>query len=63
VVDAGDLTVTEPSGVSKLSLITCTGWDSGKREYQERLVVTAELVKVEPQRRRISFIFSSKMGR
>jgi LPXTG-site transpeptidase (sortase) family protein len=63
VVDAGDLTVTEPSEISQLSLITCTGWDSGKREYQERLVVTAELVKVEPQRRRISFISSSKMSR
>ncbi|MGB6420391.1 MAG: sortase, partial [Anaerolineales bacterium] len=63
VVGAGDLTVTEPSEVSQLSLITCTGWDSGKREYQERLVVTAELVKVEPQRRRISFISSSKISR
>jgi LPXTG-site transpeptidase (sortase) family protein len=63
VVAAGDLTVTEPSEVSQLSLITCTGWDSGKREYQERLVVTAELVKVEPQRRQISFISSSKMSR
>ena len=63
VVDAGDLTVTEPSEVSQLSLITCTGWDSEKREYKERLVVTAELVKVEPQRRRISFISSSQMSR
>ncbi|MFC2055340.1 sortase domain-bontaining protein [Chloroflexota bacterium] len=54
VVDAGDLTVTKPSEVSQLSLITCTGWDSGKREYQERLVVIADLVKVEPQRRQIS---------
>jgi LPXTG-site transpeptidase (sortase) family protein len=63
VVDAGDLTVTEPSEVSQLSLITCTGWDSGEREYKERLVVTAELVKIEPQRRRISFISSSQMSR
>jgi LPXTG-site transpeptidase (sortase) family protein len=63
VVDASDLTVTEPSEVSQLSLITCTGWDSGKRKYQERLVVTAELVKVEPQRKQISFFFSSKTSR
>ena len=63
VVGAADLTVTEPSEVSQLSLITCTGWDSGKREYQERLIVTAELVKVEPQRRRISFISSSQTSR
>ena len=63
VVGAGDLTVTEPSDVSQLSLITCTGWDSRKREYQERLVVIAELVKVEPQRRRISYILSSKTSR
>jgi LPXTG-site transpeptidase (sortase) family protein len=48
IVDATAVDVTYPSSKPQLTLITCTEWDSALREYTHRLVVIADLVKVEP---------------
>jgi LPXTG-site transpeptidase (sortase) family protein len=49
VVPQTDLSVVRPTDATQLTLITCTGWDPGVRYYQDRLVVMADLVEVEPK--------------
>ena len=48
VVEDSDLTVLKPSDKSELTLITCTNWDKDLKLYLNRLVVVADLNKVEP---------------
>jgi LPXTG-site transpeptidase (sortase) family protein len=43
-----DLSVLEPTGASVLTLITCADWSSDQNKYLSRLVVVADLEKVEP---------------
>jgi LPXTG-site transpeptidase (sortase) family protein len=49
VVAQTDLSVVRPTDGTQLTLITCAGWDQTLRYYQDRLVVVADLVKVEPK--------------
>ncbi len=48
IVGDSDLSVIEPTTNPQLTLITCAGWDPDLRLYLERMVVFADLVKVEP---------------
>jgi LPXTG-site transpeptidase (sortase) family protein len=49
VVTQNDLWVTQPTQSSQLTLITCTDWSKESQIYLKRLVVFADLVKVEAQ--------------
>jgi sortase (surface protein transpeptidase) len=44
-----ELSVVEPSEKGRLTLITCTGYDTSLGIYVNRLVVSADLVQVEPR--------------
>jgi LPXTG-site transpeptidase (sortase) family protein len=48
VVEPTDLTILEPSPASRLTLITCTEWDSESGFYVKRYVVYADLTEVTP---------------
>jgi LPXTG-site transpeptidase (sortase) family protein len=48
VVEETDMTVTEPTDNSELTLITCTDWDSTTKFYLKRLVVSGDLITVRP---------------
>jgi LPXTG-site transpeptidase (sortase) family protein len=48
VVEDTDLTVIQESTKPKLTLITCTGWNNQVRLYLQRLVVSAELINMQP---------------
>jgi LPXTG-site transpeptidase (sortase) family protein len=50
IVAETDTSVVKPGDNKELTLITCTGWDADSRFYLERLVVSADLVDVEPIR-------------
>jgi LPXTG-site transpeptidase (sortase) family protein len=45
IVPEDDLSVLEGDERSQLNLISCVGWDQQTRTYQERLIVTANLVE------------------
>ncbi len=47
ITSADDLGVTAPTTGSQLTLITCTEWDEEQEMYLSRLVVFADLVRVE----------------
>jgi len=51
-----ELGVLEPTQSDQLTLVTCTGWDRARRVYDGRLVLVADLVGVEPNRRQISSV-------
>jgi LPXTG-site transpeptidase (sortase) family protein len=42
-VDAGATEVVFPTGDSRLTLLTCTGWDGDLQHYTQRMVVVARL--------------------
>ena len=46
-VEETDLTVVGPTDKPQLTLITCAGWDNRIRYYVSRLVVSADLEKVD----------------
>ena len=48
VVQDSDLSVLEPTDKSQLTLITCTNWNKDLKLYLDRLIVVADLAKVEP---------------
>jgi LPXTG-site transpeptidase (sortase) family protein len=48
VVADTDLSVIEQEGDARVTLITCINWSEELHDYLDRLVVTANLVKVEP---------------
>jgi sortase A len=48
IVDDSDLSVVEPSDSPKLTLITCVEWDEEEEIYLKRLVLFADLVRVDP---------------
>jgi LPXTG-site transpeptidase (sortase) family protein len=48
VVSDSELSVLEPTDESQLTLITCTNWNKDLKLYLDRLVVFADLDKVEP---------------
>ena len=50
LVEETDLSVVEATDGSQLTLITCASWDPQIRYYVQRLIVTADLEKVEPLR-------------
>lgn len=50
IVGQTDTVVVSPTAAKQLTLVTCTGWDANTRFYMERLVVTANLIDVEPRR-------------
>ncbi len=50
LVEETDLSVVEASDSSRITLITCASWNPQIRYYIQRLVITAELEKVEPLR-------------
>jgi LPXTG-site transpeptidase (sortase) family protein len=50
LVEETDLSVIEATDGSQLTLITCASWDPQIRYYAQRLIVTADLEKVEPLR-------------
>jgi LPXTG-site transpeptidase (sortase) family protein len=50
VVSQTDLSVVKQTDGTQLTLITCTGWDPAVSYYQDRLVIMADLVEVEPRR-------------
>ncbi|MBI5828716.1 MAG: sortase [Chloroflexi bacterium] len=47
-VQPTDLGVTAATGPPQLTLLTCSGWDAAAHAYTQRLVVMADLVRVEP---------------
>ena len=47
IVNPGDMSVTQGTTQSQLTLLTCTTWDEKTKNYLRRQVVLAELVKVE----------------
>lgn len=47
-VDETDLSVIAPTNGAQITLITCAGWDPGRRAYVQRLVVFADLVEIDP---------------
>jgi LPXTG-site transpeptidase (sortase) family protein len=49
VVGETELSVVEPSQEDRLTLITCTGWDTNLGFYVDRFVVSADLISVEPR--------------
>ena len=49
-----DLSVLDFTPDSQLTLVTCTDWDRIRRVYEQRLVLFADLVGVQPNRRQIS---------
>ena len=53
-----DLTSLETTPESQLTLVTCSGWDRVRRVYDQRLVLYADLVSAEPNRRQISSVES-----
>ena len=48
VVEDSDMSVVAPSEETRLTLITCTGWDVEFGHYLKRLIVTAALDTVNP---------------
>jgi sortase A len=44
VVEEDAMWVTEPTGSSQLTLITCTAWDRDQQAYLKRLIVFSDLV-------------------
>ena len=50
LVEETDLSVVQASDSSQITLITCASWNPQIRYYIQRLVITAELEKVEPLR-------------
>ncbi len=48
VVKDDDFSVIKQTNYPQLTLITCTNWDTNIRIYMNRLVVFADLEKVEP---------------
>jgi uncharacterized repeat protein (TIGR01451 family) len=48
LVEETDLSVVQATDSSQLTLITCASWNPQIRYYVQRLIVTAELEKVEP---------------
>ena len=47
VVDDTDMSVLAETSKPRLTLITCTGWDTNVRVYLKRLVVFADLVRTQ----------------
>ena len=47
IVNPGDVSITQETTRSQLTLLTCTTWDEKTKSYLRRQVVFAELVKVE----------------
>ena len=48
-ITAGDdFTIIQPTSFNQLTLITCTDWDADIAAYLKRLVVYADLAKIEP---------------
>lgn len=48
VVEDWDLTVVQPSDSPQITLITCVDWDEEEEIYLKRLVLFADLVRVDP---------------
>lgn len=48
IVDDTDLSVIGATDHPQITLITCTGWDNTIRAYLKRLIVFADLVKIQP---------------
>lgn len=48
VSEDSDFSILEPSEKSQITLITCTNWDDDLKLYLNRLIVIADLDKVEP---------------
>jgi sortase A len=47
-VAGGDISVVAQTDVSQLTLITCADWDKQSQTYLSRLVVSSDLVDVQP---------------
>jgi LPXTG-site transpeptidase (sortase) family protein len=47
IVEEWDLSVLEPTSNPQITLITCVDWDEQERVYLKRLVVFADLLRVE----------------
>jgi LPXTG-site transpeptidase (sortase) family protein len=47
IVNPGDVSITQETNQSQLTLLTCTTWDEKTKSYLRRQVVFAELVTVE----------------
>lgn len=54
IVEETDITVLESSNGQELTLITCTDWDEEVGFYKKRLVVSANLINVDPLRTKTS---------
>jgi LPXTG-site transpeptidase (sortase) family protein len=48
IVDSTDLSVTSPTDNSQVTMITCVDWNEELEFYQKRLVVYADLERVDP---------------
>jgi len=53
-VSDGDFSILDQSQDSRLTLITCAGWDPENKIYMTRLAVFSDLVNVEPFADRVS---------
>jgi LPXTG-site transpeptidase (sortase) family protein len=49
ITDDGDMSVTEQTINSEISLITCVDWDEQNHTYLNRLIVIADLIDTQPQ--------------
>ncbi|MGB7115642.1 MAG: sortase, partial [Anaerolineales bacterium] len=58
VVKDTNFSVVEQTENSRITLITCTGWDQEARLYLERLIVYADLVDTSPLQKETSSIFN-----
>jgi LPXTG-site transpeptidase (sortase) family protein len=48
IVEEWDLSVIDPTSDPQITLITCLDWDEQQRVYLKRLVVFADLLRVDP---------------
>lgn len=48
IVNDSDMSVVKPDGETRLTLITCAGWNSELGHYIQRLIIVADLVEVKP---------------
>ncbi len=50
IVEETDTSILESGDEQELTLITCTDWDAEHGFYKKRLIVSADLIKVDPLR-------------
>lgn len=48
ISEDSDFSILKPTEKSQITLITCTNWDDDLKLYLNRLIVVADLDKVEP---------------